>query len=72
MPCGDKDVIRGHVRNYEAGDVYLNAFQKAVDNQRNRTPSMTVFPRFGQNVIEYKFSEDLSGECEFIHLLIPH
>ena len=72
MPSGNKDMIGGHVRNYEPGDVNLNAFQKAIDNQRNRTPGVTVFTRFGQNVIEYKFSKDLSSESEFVHLLIPH
>jgi len=48
MPSGYKDMIGGHVRDDKTGKVYLNAFQKAINNKRNMTPSMTVFTRFGQ------------------------
>jgi len=41
--------------SYESRKVYSNASQKAIDDQRYRTPSMAVFARFGDKVVENYF-----------------
>jgi len=60
------------VGNDEPGDVNLDAFQKAVDNQWDRSPGVTKFTRFGQDVVKDKLSENLSSECVVSHFLISH
>ena len=54
------------------GDVNLDAFQKAIDNQWDRSPGMTIFTRFGQDVIKDNLSENLSSESVVSHFFISH
>ena len=68
----DKKMIRSHVVDDEFRDVDSNAFQKAIDDKRSRTPSVTILSWFWQEIIEHDLSQDLGGESIVLHLLVPN
>jgi len=38
-----EEVLRNHEVDDELRNVYSNAFQKVIDQEESRTPSMTIF-----------------------------
>ena len=43
IPTRDHEMLRKHEINNELRDIDFNISQKAIDQQRSTTPSMTIF-----------------------------
>ena len=56
MPVWDQEVLKMHEIDDELTNMYSNAFQKEIDQEGSRTPSMTIFSYFLQEIIEYFLS----------------
>jgi len=46
----DQKMLGGHIIDNEFWNVNSNAFQKATDQERSRTPCMTISPDFDRRL----------------------
>ena len=70
IPTQDQKVLREHTINDKLGDIDSNAIQKAIDKKWNKTPSLTILPRFCKNVVKYYLGKNLGNESDVLHFLI--
>ena len=70
IPTWDQKVLREHTINDKLGDIDSNAIQKAIDKKWNKTPSLTILPRFCKNVVKYYLGKNLGNKSEVLHFLV--
>jgi len=70
IPTRDQKVLREHIINDNIWDIGYNAFQKAIDKKWNTTPSMTILPRFWEDIVKDYLGKNMGNESEVLHFLI--
>jgi len=70
MSSRDHVIIRKHIVKNQLRDIGLNPFLEAVDKQWCTSPNMTILTRFGKNIMQNNFRENLRNESEMFHFLI--
>jgi len=67
IPTQNEKIFKNHIVSDKFRNVDSNAFQKAIHQKKSTSPGVTIFFKFGREIIEHNLSKHLSHKSIILH-----